>query len=75
MARRKSFTQSYTTNNIGYSSITSGRVGQTSARGRFTGAAQGLQTESGGKLSAGGKLLSHRQKYRQVRIGLGLSGG
>ncbi len=36
---------------------------------------QGFSTKSGGKLSHKGKFLTRRQKYGEVRRGLGLSGG
>ncbi len=36
---------------------------------------QGFSKGSGGKLSHGGKFLTRRQKYGEVRRGFGLSGG
>lgn len=47
----------------------------TFASSNYTGGRKGLSTESGGKLSAGGKFVSRRQKYYQVRTGFGLAGG
>lgn len=40
-----------------------------------SGSAQGFTNSATGKLSAGGQMLSRRQRYYQVRTGLGLSGG
>ena len=36
---------------------------------------RGFTDKDTGKVSNGGKIMSHRQKYYQVRVGLGLSGG
>jgi len=41
----------------------------------YSGGRKGFSTESGGKLSKGGRYVSRRQKYYQVRVGLGLAGG
>lgn len=40
-----------------------------------SGAAKGFTNPNTGKISAGGQNLSRRQRYYQVRVGLGLSGG
>ena len=47
----------------------------TFASSNYTGGRKGLSTESRGKLSAGGRFVSRRQKYYQVRTGFGLAGG
>jgi len=74
MARTR---QSYTVNNIGYQSATSGRTGQT-ASGRFSGARRGQTRvdDSGNKSgSYSGRMITRNQQLRDIRIGLGLSGG
>lgn len=72
MASRTGYRQQYSTNGI--NSPSAGRTGQT-ARGRFTGATQGLSVEKGGAKSQKGRMISRRQRYYQVRVGLGMSGG
>lgn len=73
MARsRTGYRQQYSSNGINASSA--GRAGQT-VNGRFNGATQGFSTERGGAVSQQGRMLNRRQRYRQVRTGLGLSGG
>lgn len=36
---------------------------------------RGFTDPTTGKVSNGGKIMSHRQKYYQVRVAMGLSGG
>lgn len=72
MARNTGYKQRYSSNKINASSA--GRTGQTKT-GRFSGAAQGFSVGRGGAKSNGGKMISRRERYGQVRRGLGLSGG
>lgn len=69
---RIGYKQQYSSNGINASSA--GRVGQT-AMGRFNGATQGFSESRGGQVSNNGRMISRRQRYGQVRAGLGLSGG
>mgnify|MGYP003357683242 CR=1 FL=1 len=36
---------------------------------------RGFTDPTSGKVSNGGKIMSHRQKYYQVRVAMGLLGG
>ena len=65
--------QAYSAGKKNYTRSVTGRM---SVDGRTAGGStQGFTDKDRGKVSAKGQLLTRRQRYYQVRVGLGLSGG
>jgi len=56
-------------NGVGYA------AGSANRGTEYKGGQQGFSTESGGKVSNSGRLMSHTERLREVRRGLGLSAG
>ena len=61
--------------------VTEGYVSSTNYRGQnYRGGRQGFSTGTGqgsqrGGASRGGRMISRRQQYYDIRVGMGLSGG
>ena len=63
----------YTQGNTAYTSSATGKM---STNGRTAGGStQAFSRSRGGKLGRRGNLATRRQRYYDVRVGLGLSGG
>ena len=78
MPSRTGFRQRYTANNSPYNASTAGRRGQISPTGRYLGARQAFTDVRGDGTRAvgrGGRMVSRSTQYRDIRVGLGLSGG
>ena len=54
-------------NGVGFAAGSAGKGGS------YKGGQQGFSTESGGKISNSGRLMSHYDRWKEVRRGLGLS--
>ncbi len=54
-------------NGVGFAATTANRGGS------YRGGQQGFSVESGGKVSNGGRLMSHAERWKEVRRALGMS--
>lgn len=68
-SKKTGFKQSYVANNIGFQASSSGRVGQTTANGRLSGARQV------GGFKEGGRMVSRKEQYRGIRKAFGMAVG